>query len=487
MKVDARRDLLLRALEGKGAVLMLIGKFDAAASLYHQLANKGQDNPLIVARAERSIADVYLKQGKYDEALKILEGKKENIIGDSESGAIEKALIHISKGGVYRYKGELRKATKEINNGLKILSFIHKETKLKKRFIIKKAQATAFNNLASISLLKGNYKKAIKLYNKSLKIIKDLNEKQAIGTTNGNLGLIFLDKGEYSKAINLFMNHIKISKMIGDKRGLSLAIGNLGLVYENMGNYNKAIGLFTRYLKIAQELGDERGIGTACGNLGLAYRDKQQYSEAIKFLLKDLVISEKIGDRYGSGISCLNLAFAYLEKDSFNDAKKYLFRSFKIFKNMGDTFDMIYVNLGLALLGLLKIKMGTASRLSIGKTLKFIKNALKTAKEMNSKTAIADCYFIFAKAYVAISNFKNAQIYFKKAIKYFNNLKSKRMLADSYFEYAKMLKNWESPRLEGTRKFEQNLKRALKIYNELSLPQKIKEVKKVMEQNFAND
>lgn len=497
MSGDLRKGLLIRALDGKGGVLSLTGRYNEAINLFHQMANYGKYSPLILARAKRTIAEIYQKQGKYDEALKILKEVGEILTGDSESEIIEKATIHIFWGGIYRIKGEMEKAIKKIKTGLNILSaHIHTGVESVVAFRIKKARAGAFSNLASIFLFKGNYKKVIELYQKSAKILEELGDKQGVGTVNGNLGLIYLDKGEYAKAIALFQKHLKISEEIGDKRGMGIASSNLGLVYEQRGEYDNAIQLFQNLLKLSNEMGDKRGIGTASGNLGIVYRDKSEYAKAIKFLLKDFFISKELGDKYGIGIASLNLGFTYLEMGEPKKTKEYLLKSLRIFKELGDRFNILYIYLGLAELEILKSKAIGCYLRHIKKALEYIKKATKLADELNSKSSQATCYFVYGKIYskkqrTEIGSKKSADLKlagknFKKAIEVLAELKQKRTLADAYLEYAKMLKNMEVKKLGGFKVKESSdmyLKKALAIYRELKLLHKLKEIEKMQKVN----
>ena len=64
--------------------------------------------------------------------------------------------------------------------------------------------------------------------------------------------------------------------------------------------------------------------------------------------------------------------------------------------------------------------------------------------------------------------------YFKKAIKTFKKLKQKKSTANAVFEYGKFLKQIDHP------DYKKELKKAMKIFNELKLKHRVEEIKEIM-------
>jgi len=463
--------------EALGDIYILRGEYDSALKYYEEMHQTAGDNKIGKARAMRKITDVYRNQGKLDDTLKILSEIETMLIENSAEERLEKSEICMIRSWVYWMKGELDKAVKENEMGLKIVddAFLLgtiDEAQLKRR------KSVGYNNLASVLWVRGEYDKMIELYIKCLKISEEIGDKQTIAKTSGNLAIAYYQKGEHDKAIELCQRSLRTFEEIGDKQSIGKASLNLGSMFDKNGEYDKAFEYFQRDLKISEEIGYKRGMGIANGNLGSIYQNKGEYDKAIDLYQKYLRVSEEIGEKQGIGRANGFLGQIFLELDELAKAEKFLFEAEKVLNEIGDRDTLSGVYIGLAATKSKKVLVSSQelqTKELVKEPLWYADKALKIAFEMNSISKKGECYFVYGKIYTSVNDFKMAEENFQKAIEIFEKEKNKKSLADVCLEYGRMLKKAVMTGIYSSDLANEYLNKARGIYKELKLDHKIKE------------
>uniref|UniRef100_A0A7C4TGK0 Tetratricopeptide repeat protein n=1 Tax=candidate division WOR-3 bacterium TaxID=2052148 RepID=A0A7C4TGK0_UNCW3 len=392
MAMDLKKELLIRALDGKGEVLSLIGRYGEAIDSFQKVLKYSKNSHLTLAKTKRKIADVYQNQGDYEIALRTFEEAQMFLTGDTVEEQLERAEIYISRSWVYKINGEMQRAIIEAETGLKIVdeispATIPEQTKIKH----KKIKANGLNSLGVIYRTKGEYDKALELYQKDLKICEEIGDKRGIGIASNNLGVFYHDKGEYDKAIELYQKYLKISEEIADKQNIALANGNLGVANHDRGEYNKAFELYQKALKISEEIGDKKSISRTISNLGSLFLELGELKKAEEYLIDAEKSVKEISDKY-----LLIDVFSYIAE--------------------------------------LKIKQNLIKEAS-----EYGNSALKLAQELDLKSGKAKALLIKARIEVADSRWQIADRRFKEAIKLFEELNQPFELAKAYYYYGECL------------------------------------------------
>lgn len=476
------------------------------------------DDKLVQSWAKLKSATVYELQGKYDEALKVINFAEE-ICARPElvnvDTFLKKSQIHIARSWVFRLKGETEKAIQEIQKGLKILDTLKSEKmKLTKDddIKIKEIRANGLNISGIILWFKGEYNEAIDFYKKYLTISQELGNKAGIGRATNNLGVIYQFQGDHDKAIKHFQEFLKISEEIGDKQGIGGAYGNLGAAYHRIQKYDTAMELHQKHLKISEEVGYKRGVVLASSNLGVIFHYKGEYEQALQIFQKSLKIAKNIGDKqeigringqigmiysdigqYDKGIEHLqcylenakaigdkqgigrasaNLGLTFLMMEKLDKAEEYLANAETQLKMIDNKQILIYVWIYQANLQIKRIK-DKESQAGIRKALVLADKAFKLAEMIGSKVDKANCHFLYAKIYSAVQDFSKAEDNFSKAIEICTGVK-KKLLADLCLEYARMLRSSGNEAL-----CKIYLGKAIKVFKEIKLEHKIKECENI--------
>lgn len=476
-EMEGKEVELCAAYEALGDIHGLKGEYESAIKFYEEMDHNAAGDKIIQSKSRRKTTGIYHDQGRYDDALRTLDSSEKMLTECSENEMFEKSQIYIWRCWIHRLKGEMERAVKEGEMGLKIVDDLSLLKRIDEREI-NSLRVQGLNNLGTIFYNKGEYDKAIELYQRCLKISEQIRNKRGVGVAIRNLGLVYHEKGEYDNAIELYQKGLKIFKEIGIKRMIGVANSDIGSVYDAKGEYDKAIEFYGRALKIFVETGNKQRLGEVNEGLGSIYHNRGKYNKAIGFYQKAMKIYEEIGYKRGIGIANHNLGKIFLEITQYDKAARYLLKSENILKEIGGKKTLFGVYTALAMLKCKKSLVETEKSQSKElqkEVLEYIDEALNFVKELGSKPDMANCYFAHGNIYASIGNFKKAGKNFKKAIKIYEELNQRKFLADAYLEYAKMLKKEGLKGIYSQGLVDEYFKKARGIYKQLKLNDKIKE------------
>src|SRR6266498_944758 len=251
----------------------------------------GNDRALHEARGLYEDARKLRREGKYDEALQLVERSleiRERLLGpdhpDVATAINSLAILH-------RQKGQYAKAEQLCRRSLAIresaLGPDHPHV------------ADSLNNLASIYYNQGDFPKADLLFRRALMI-----REKALGPSHldvaqslSNLIVLYRDTGEYAKAAPLSQRALAIfEERLGPEHlDVAQALNNTASLYWSRGDYAEAEPLFRRALAIREKaLGPEHpNVATSLNNLAECYIDNSDDVKAEPLYQRALAIWEK--------------------------------------------------------------------------------------------------------------------------------------------------------------------------------------------------
>jgi len=202
----------------------LIKKYDLLCELYFETGNdveleKAKNEWIKILEVEKiynesvynhAVVEYLLRKSKYDEAIKILK-EKENEIMD--------------KFNIYNYP------------------------------IISKLIGDISNVIGYYFYEKDNFKEALKYYLKSVEYYKKHNFEREILIPYNNIAEIYKAYKKYDKALNIYKNIYQTSKTLGEKEIHSVSLWNIGEIYFYMNNFEEAYKYFSEAEKLFFEAG----------------------------------------------------------------------------------------------------------------------------------------------------------------------------------------------------------------------------------------
>jgi len=200
------------------------------------------------AASHKELAQIYIKENRYTEALNELELAKAADKCDPE--------IYNLFGLAYMGKYEYSKA----------------EENLKEAIRLDPNFSEAYNNLGSLKMLQGKYSEAIKYFNKALENPYYVNS--FIARTN--LGWAYYQLKDKDKAISTLLEALK------ENSRYPKALIYLGLIYFNEGDLDSAEFYFKETLKVDKFSGEARYY---LGEIYFMKGDKEKAEELWKSII----------------------------------------------------------------------------------------------------------------------------------------------------------------------------------------------------------
>ncbi|MBN2620294.1 tetratricopeptide repeat protein [candidate division WOR-3 bacterium] len=506
----------IRICEKLGRVYELIGDSRKAYTAFETMHELSGDNVIMRCNARYSLANVLQRQGKYDEALTLIEQSWKEIKQVRKVDPVVKADIvgrnHALECWIYRVQGKIADAERK---GKKAIAAIHDVKGWMGNSQLKKTLVTAVNHLAIVHVFKGEYDQALALCEQNLTVIKDLGNQQTLGNIYNTMGSIYRQQGKFDEAIDALSKKLQISKQLGDTRGVGIAYCNLGNTYQNKGEFDKAIDLFNQFLRNVEQVEEKQNMGVANMNLGIAHFYIGEYERAIEFFEKALVIAEEIGDKRGVGIAFGNMGEVYASQGNMEKAEELLKRYLAISMELGDKASHGSASLNLAIVytrrGLFK------------EAEKFLKEAKTVFEAIGNKVALAGYYEAYAFFSGQQGKYQEAKIaaqtsidlvretsaldvhtralrdmahavlhgsgkpiigqakkIFQEAVTRAESTSDRRLCADTYFDFAEALMQGSARERQEGKKY---YRKALDLYKKLNLTKLVTTINKQLKKN----
>ena len=294
---------------------------------------------------------------EYDKSHKLIDSLLETL-DKNEFYLITKA--HFYKGRTYRYSNKEKEAIESFQQALfykdkvddyDLLYNIYNELGISyyrislfdksiEYFVLsydlavkiedEQSMAIALANIATLSDVKGQDKKAIEYYFEAIKVFEEMGDKSGIAKIYNNLGIIFRQNNEYEKALEYYNKALTIKKSLDDSINISETYINIGVVYEKTNELEKSINFLNKALDIYNLNNDLYGKAKTLNNLGSVYQKKYKNEEALSVYTEALQIRISISDMRGVASTYYNMGNLYMDDGNFNQAVKYFNQAFSI-------------------------------------------------------------------------------------------------------------------------------------------------------------
>jgi len=338
LKVE-RKELLMRALKGRGTVLNLIGGYEQSKTDYLTMAEISS-SPEVQCQSYIGISYLCFKSGKFDEALDWAE--KSKLLSRKKSRMFEfiQSLSGISQA--FRGKGEYSKALKISEQALKFLYALINTSK-SENYVCKKEKlenekAKIYANIAIIYSLQGKYKKSQEFFNKSIAICRRYDRLWNLSAILLNIGNTYNEMGEFRKALKYYDDALKIKEKIGDKNGISTVLYNIARALSMLGEYKSALRNAEESFEISKTIGDIGGVNFSLMAMGILYNKMGKYNKSLSYHQESLKIGKRIKDPHTLIANLINIGKIYLERGKYDKCKEILKKAEKIARKIKNPY-----------------------------------------------------------------------------------------------------------------------------------------------------
>ncbi len=126
-----------------------------------------------------------------------------------------------------------------------------------------------------------------------------MSDKKNLQVAIGNLGYISLLKGKFNDALRLFEKQEKICRNLSDIEGLIAVLGNKGTALYKIDMLDEAFASFKEQEELCVQMRDVVHLQMCIGNQGNVFFDNQQFDEAMKSYKKQQALCEESGNLQG--------------------------------------------------------------------------------------------------------------------------------------------------------------------------------------------
>ncbi|OJJ23335.1 hypothetical protein BKI52_02960 [marine bacterium AO1-C] len=276
----------------------------------------------------------------------------------------------------------------------------------------------------------GDYTKALQFYQKSLKTNKEIDFQWGMAWTYNDMAIIYYLKGDYPKALQMFGESLKINEKIGDQKGVAGCFNNLGIVYDVQGDYLHALEMYQQSLKIKEQIGDKNGMMNSYHNIAAIYNLQKDYSKALQFYQKALKINLQIGNQKGTATIYNNIGIIYREQRNYSKALEMQQKALKIHEQIGNKSGIAFDYLGI---GQVYLDKKQADKAKV-----YFEKALKLRQQMGEKGLSAKVWVELGIAYYVLGDYAKAQSHLEKAMNLTQDLGNLIIIRDGAKHLAKI-------------------------------------------------
>ncbi len=297
-------------------------KIDSLLNTLPPLQNKGNNKKLIKTHLELGSLLSSKSEEKYEESIYHYDLCAKIALDEEDYITASQAIFN---SGV---------SHKRTNNFQKALEKFHQVVELKKGLIEESRKANAYTQISSIYQALGNYEKAFEQQMQGLLIFEVKEDSLGIANSHYNIGTIFFYQLQYEKALESYQKAKDICDALNKEDFIYSCLAALGAVHAKLGMHKLSLDYNRRSLALAEKLNYKTGIAYAKGNIGSNFVTQKEYKKAEAFYKEAIQLKTELSDTYSAIGNKIEIAQLYLEWKKAKQAKRYLTEALKSAKEL---------------------------------------------------------------------------------------------------------------------------------------------------------
>ncbi len=240
---------------------------------------------------QTNLSFLYLKTGRYDDAISnALESKSTFINQDDEEGIAASAM---NLGNVYEQLKEFNKALIQFQEAISVNIKLDNQREL----------AKAYNNIGNVYFATDRYSQALSSYKRSL-IIRQVNGyDDDISGSLYNIGVIYSSFHEKDSALVYLRKSLEISTENGNVEGQFEAHRVIGNVLSGDGNYEAATSHFLKSLSLSSKSNSLPEVLILLKEMANNYRSLGKTDSALLYSERYSLLNDSLNEALRSSIA----------------------------------------------------------------------------------------------------------------------------------------------------------------------------------------
>ena len=277
----SRLDVLLKL----GKVLELVGNWHRAEEVDGEALALAEslDDGLRRASCQTAVAEVVRKQGRYSEALELLNRAARGFAAFGEDAGVARVL-HLT-GTVVAQRGDYDKAAASYRKSLQI----------RERIGDKAGMASLLSNLGVIAEYRGDYEGSRQFHQRALTLRESVGDLWAISVSMANLGMIAVLQRSFEEARQWFEKSMQLSRQVGDTWMIANCHNNLGNATRGLGDHAAARAHYAESLRAYRDYDDRWSLAFLLEDIGMLAASRGDARSALELVGAADAIREVIG------------------------------------------------------------------------------------------------------------------------------------------------------------------------------------------------
>lgn len=234
-------------------------------------------------------------------------------------------------------------------NYIKALQLFNEVLRLSQQIDYKNGEGNARNGKGEIHLRQGEHDLALAAYTKAFELKEAANNLADAGYIKGNIAEAYLAKQDYLNAFKAYQTSVKILEGQTEQSKLTYAYYGLGDLHLGVGLHNRALIFYQKAKKVAQRYEDKNTLAGVYRHLGEIYHIRGELKKAKIYLDSSLSINTTLGDKSGLAKSLASLGKLTLQKDQLKQAQVSFEKAQEMLEELGEIKHLseVWVYLGI--------------------------------------------------------------------------------------------------------------------------------------------
>lgn len=230
------------------------------------------------SRSNLFIANLLIKQGKYNEALGQLNKELTSLSDNTADFKYVGILVNI--GAIYY---QIQQYDKALSHLLRAKELLNNRTIDNSHEQYSQIFIGIYNNIANVYDELNDNPKALVYYKKALLMAEEGNVFEHIGVINKNIGDLYIEMKHHSEALPFIKESITVRKNLNDYNGLATSYYVLGLYYYERKQSNKAVEAYEKSLHFGFKANSWLSIKETSKTLSDLYKANNNYKQAQQY------------------------------------------------------------------------------------------------------------------------------------------------------------------------------------------------------------
>ncbi len=215
-------------------------------------------------------------------------------------------------------------------------------------------RSKSFINIGVCYKLISKYDSAFYFYEKAESILIKLDSTKLLGNVYNNLGTLCLSSGAYKKAQDHLLKALKYKRKEKNFKKIGSTLLNLGELQFKLNNSDAAKDYYLQSLKVRISGADSLGIASCYINLGILEKNMEHFDDAMNYYNKVVQLCQSGFDNDNSMlvIAYENIGELYAVENNLEKAMSYFVLALEKSQNIESQFDIAYCKNEIALIKL---------------------------------------------------------------------------------------------------------------------------------------